>query len=58
MNKKAAGLLVILGLTATLAACGGAETPSTAPTGDAMSPGMSPGMSPEASPTVTPTTSP
>ncbi|MBW4660045.1 MAG: hypothetical protein KME15_15325 [Drouetiella hepatica Uher 2000/2452] len=45
MNKKAIGLLMILGLTATLAACGGgAEAPAGSP--DAMSPSASPTTSP------------
>jgi predicted small lipoprotein YifL len=47
MNKKAIGLLVVLGLTATLAACGGggtAESPAASP--DAMSPSASPTTSP------------
>jgi len=47
MNKKAIGLLMILGLTATLAACGGG---AEAPAGGS-SPAMSPAMSPSASPT-------
>jgi ABC-type glycerol-3-phosphate transport system substrate-binding protein len=48
MNKKAIGLLVVLGLTATLAACGGGGT-----TG-----GESPAASPSESPAASPTTSP
>ena len=55
MNKKAIGLLMILGLTATLAACGGgAEAPAGGSSPDAMSPATSPAMSPSASPTKSP----
>lgn len=47
MNKKAIGLLMILGLTATLAACGGgAEAPAGGASPDAMSPSASPTTSP------------
>jgi ABC-type glycerol-3-phosphate transport system substrate-binding protein len=50
MNKKAIGLLLAMGMAASLAACGGGET---APPAAGESPAMSP---PAASPS--PTTSP
>ena len=46
MNKKAIGLLLALGVAATLAACGGGDT-TTPAAGE--SPAMSPGMSPSPS---------
>jgi ABC-type glycerol-3-phosphate transport system substrate-binding protein len=51
MNKKAIGLLLALGMAASLAACGGGDT-TTPATGE--SPAMSPGTSPSASPTTSP----
>jgi ABC-type glycerol-3-phosphate transport system substrate-binding protein len=53
MNKKAIGLLLALGMAASLAACGGGDT-TTPATGE--SPAMSPGMSP--APSASPSTSP
>jgi ABC-type glycerol-3-phosphate transport system substrate-binding protein len=49
MNKKAIGLLLAMGMAASLAACGGGETAPPAA-------GESPATSPAASPS--PTTSP
>jgi ABC-type glycerol-3-phosphate transport system substrate-binding protein len=49
MNKKAIGLLLAMGMAASLAACGGGETAPPAT-------GESPATSPAASPS--PTTSP
>jgi ABC-type glycerol-3-phosphate transport system substrate-binding protein len=49
MTKKAIGLLLTLGMVATLAACGGETTP---PAGGSMSPEASPSASP--SPTTSP----
>lgn len=50
MNKKAIGLLLALGMAASLAACGGGDT-TTPAAGEspAMSPGESPAMSPSPS---------
>lgn len=49
MHKKVIGLLLAMGVAASLAACGGGTTPAESP---AMSPGESPAMSP--APTTTP----
>lgn|GEM_PF-2626371 len=49
MQKKVIGLLLAMGVAASLAACGGGTAPTESP---AMSPGESPAMSP--APTTTP----
>ena len=51
MNKKAIGLLLALGVAASLTACGGGGDTTTPAAGEspAMSPGMSPGTSPSPS---------
>jgi len=51
MNKIAIGLLLALGMAASLTACGGGDTTTPAES-PAMSPGESPAMSP--SPTTSP----
>lgn len=57
MNKKAMGLLLLLGLSVTAVACGNTSSDTTAPS-DTTSPAETPLESPAETPLETPATSP